>query len=54
MAVGALLLVGIEYSVNVPEVVILATLLATFSTNHKLPSGPLVIPWGVLETVGTG
>src|SRR5271166_6527092 len=45
MFVGALLAVGIGYSVKTPAVVSLVTILRPFSTNHRLPSGPVVIPY---------
>src|SRR5262249_12727235 len=48
------LAVVMEYSVNVPDVVTFATLFAALalSTNQRLPSGPLVIPFGLLAEVG--
>ena len=42
---------GVEYSVIVPAVVILAIFPAS-SVNHKLPSGPQVMPSGTLFAVG--
>src|ERR1041385_4244377 len=40
---------GSEYSVIVPEVVILPIFLVLVSVNHSLPSGPAVIPAGLLS-----
>lgn len=42
-----------EYSVIEPDVVIFAILLALYSVNQRLPSGPAVIPYGMLEEVVT-
>src|SRR5262245_44895295 len=53
MPLGELLAVGMEYSVNVPPVVTLATLLPAFSVNHRLPSGPATMAQGELLAVGT-
>ena len=44
---------GIEYSVIVPLVVILPILLPPYSVNHRLPSGPAVIPSGWLPELGS-
>lgn len=51
---GWLFLVGIEYSVNAPHVVTLPILFVAFSVNQSLPSGPTVIPRGLLPAVGIG
>src|SRR5437867_12110894 len=40
-----------EYSVTVPDVVILPIRLPLSSVNHRLPSGPAVMPWGSLLAV---
>src|SRR5438105_14513893 len=40
------------YSVITPEVVTLATLLVPLSVNQMLPSGPVVMPMGLLPAVG--
>src|SRR5439155_12495369 len=45
---------GRRYSVMTPPVVIRPILLAASSVNHRLPSGPEVMPCGMLATVGTG
>jgi hypothetical protein len=37
----------------VPEIVIRPILMAAFSVNHRVPSGPAVIPQGLLLGVGT-
>src|SRR5438067_7937038 len=50
---GWLVAVVRAYSVMVPAVVILATLLALYSVNHRLPSGPLTISVGWLLAVVT-
>jgi hypothetical protein len=42
----------VEYSVMTPAVVIFPTLPAKNSPNHKFPSGPLVIPSGLLDAAG--
>ena len=42
------------YSVMVPEGVILPILLAKYSVNQRLPSGPEVIPTESLFSVGRG
>src|SRR5208283_5103045 len=46
--VGAPLIVGIGYKVITPAVVILPIFPPVGSVNHKLPSGPDVIPNGLL------
>src|SRR6187402_3412730 len=55
MFVGPLAAVGMQASsVTTPAVVILANLLARFSVNQRLPSGPAMMPWTPLAAVGTG
>ncbi len=51
MSVGKASAVGIVYSVNMPEVVTLATLFR-LSTSHTFPSGPATIPQTPLLGVG--
>src|SRR5262249_6500789 len=50
------LAVGTRNSANTPAVVTLPIRLAALadSVNHRLPSGPTVIPVGLLEVVGVG
>ena len=50
--VELLLAVGVANSEIVPEVVIRPTLLLLVSPNHRLPSGPAVMPIGRAELVG--
>src|ERR1700733_8680559 len=47
-------LVGTVYSVIAPPVVIRPILLPLYSVNHNAPSGPAVMPSGLLPLVGTG
>src|SRR5260370_41535911 len=51
---GPLPAVGIANSVTTPLVVMRPILLAPFSVNHRLPSGPAVMPAGLLVSVGVG
>ena len=53
IAKGALLGLGIGYSVMAPAVVMLPIWPALDSVNHSAPSGPEVIPRGPLLGVGT-
>src|SRR6188768_4060214 len=54
MLVGPLLAVGMQASsVTTPAGVILASLLARFSVNQRLPSGPAMMPWTPAAAVGT-
>jgi hypothetical protein len=49
---GLLPVVEIRNSVTVPPVVILPILFPVHSVNQRFPSGPIVIPSGLLLTVG--
>ena len=52
MSPGKLVAVGIGYSVITPAGVISPTAFPVFSVNHRLPSGPAVMPPAAVRRSG--